>query len=360
MKKGFITRIIGLSLMLFFIVPAFSQDEVYDVVEKMPRFPGCEEEEMTEEERNACSQQNLLAFVYDQVVYPQEALEQEISGTVVLTFVVNKDGSVSSPAIVKDIGGGCGQEALRVVKLMSDSGIKWIPGEKSGQPVNVKMTLPVRFKVEKPADFQLLGRDSIFVNFDTPPSFKGGNEALQKYLEEKVDMPVMPDDTCIVGYIDVSLLVRTNGEVLVLNISNYSNLPFEYVFEAIYKSHQMYYQWEPAIYKGRKVPAAVEYRVNFLPKSGPCTGKVASLEKARTLANEGLNLYEAEQKEEGLAKLNEAVSLFPENAEFKYLRGQMLIDLQRFDEACPDYRYVRKTLNIPEVDQLSIIICNQP
>lgn len=360
MKQRLFTRIFGLGFLMFLMLPAFSQEEVYDVVEKMPRFPGCEEGEMTKEERNACSQQNLLAFVYDQVAYPQEALEQEISGTVVLSFVVNKDGTVANPAIVKDIGGGCGEEALRVIKLMAESGIKWIPGEKSGQPVNVKMTLPVRFKVEKPADFQLVGRDSIYVKYDTPPAFKGGNKALDKYLEENIVMPDMPADTCIIGYIDVSLLVRPKGEVLVLNISNYSNLPFEHVFETVYKSHQTYYLWEPAVYQGRKVPAAVEYRVKFLPKSGPCAARVTDLEKARTLANEGLNLFESEEKDAGLAKLNQAVSMFPENAEFQYLRGQMLIDLQRFDEACPDYRYVRKTLNIPEVNQLAQIICNQP
>ncbi|MCB0663783.1 MAG: energy transducer TonB, partial [Saprospiraceae bacterium] len=239
MEKSFLQKISLIFGLMVLLLPAYGQEEVFDIVEKMPRFPGCEDAEMTEEERNTCSQQNLLAFVYDQVAYPQEALEQEISGTVVLSFVVKKDGSISNPVILKDIGGGCGPEALRVIQMMADNGIKWIPGEKNGQPVNVKMNLPVRFKVEKPGDYQMIGWDTLYSKFDTPPTFKGGNDALEAYLDKNIEMPAIPADTCFIGYIDVSLLVRTNGEVKVLNISNYSNLPFEYVFESIYKSHQM-------------------------------------------------------------------------------------------------------------------------
>ncbi len=59
-------------------------------------------------------------------------------------IVINKDGSVSDVVIMRDIGGGCGKEAVRVVKSMP----KWIPGEANGHAVKVRYTLPVRFKLE--------------------------------------------------------------------------------------------------------------------------------------------------------------------------------------------------------------------
>ncbi|MBR3939047.1 MAG: energy transducer TonB, partial [Bacteroidales bacterium] len=66
-----------------------------------------------------------------------------ITGRVFLTFVVEKDGSIANARILRDIGGGCGQEALRVVKSMP----KWIPGEQRGIPVRVQFNLPVYFKL---------------------------------------------------------------------------------------------------------------------------------------------------------------------------------------------------------------------
>lgn len=62
----------------------------------------------------------------------------------VLGFVVGKDGSINDISIMKDIGGGCGKEALRVVKNMP----RWIPGEANGHAVKVRFTLPVRFKLQ--------------------------------------------------------------------------------------------------------------------------------------------------------------------------------------------------------------------
>jgi TonB family protein len=355
-----VKKILFLTGLVLISVLGFSQDQVYKVVEEMPRFPGCEGEEVPAEQKYDCAQRNLLSFVYDQIVYPQEAIEKELSGNVVVSFVVTDEGLVKDPKVVKDIGGGCGEEALRVVKLMNETGLKWRPGYKDGQPVNVEFNLPIRFKLEKPLDFQLVGRDSIFVKYDTAPTFIGGDEALEDYLASNIKMPEVKGDTCIFGYIDVTALIRANGEVLVSNIANYSNLPFEFVFESIYKIHKTYYMWKPAVYKGRKVPTLVDIRVNFLPENGPCVSKVAELKKAGEMVDDALQKFQTEEKDLAISQMNQAVDMFPENAEFKYLRGQMLIEQQKFAEACPDYRYVRKTLNIPEVDQLALIICNQP
>lgn len=103
--------------------------EMFDI-QKPPSFPGGEGE--------------LLKYLAENIKYPPLARENNIQGVVALTFVVGKDGKVREVKIVKDIGGGCGKEAVRVVESMP----KWIPGEANGNPVKVRFTLPVRFRLE--------------------------------------------------------------------------------------------------------------------------------------------------------------------------------------------------------------------
>ena len=102
--------------------------ETFDI-QKQPSFPGGEAE--------------LMKFLQENIQYPPLARDNNIQGRVVLTFVVGKDGRVSDVQVVKDIGGGCGKEAVRVVQSMP----KWIPGEANGNPVKVRYTLPVMFRL---------------------------------------------------------------------------------------------------------------------------------------------------------------------------------------------------------------------
>ncbi|MEO6039903.1 MAG: TonB family protein [Saprospiraceae bacterium] len=108
------------------------EDKTYEMfdIQKPPSFPGGEKE--------------LLKFLAENIKYPPLARENNIQGNVALTFVVNKNGSVSDVTILRDIGGGCGKEAVRVVNSMP----KWLPGQANGNPVKVRFTLPVRFKLE--------------------------------------------------------------------------------------------------------------------------------------------------------------------------------------------------------------------
>ena len=113
-------------------VKPVEDNETYDMVgvQKPPTFPGGEHD--------------LLKFLAENIRYPELARENNIAGNVALTFVINKDGSVSDAQILKDIGGGCGKEALRVVGLMP----RWSPGEANSHPVKVRFALPVRFRLD--------------------------------------------------------------------------------------------------------------------------------------------------------------------------------------------------------------------
>ncbi len=106
------------------------EEQIFTVVEDNPEFIG--------------GQAALMKYLAKNIKYPQMARETGISGTVYVRFVVEKDGSVSQVRIARGIGGGCDEEALRVVKSMP----KWKPGRQRGKPVRVNFTLPVKFVLQ--------------------------------------------------------------------------------------------------------------------------------------------------------------------------------------------------------------------
>ena len=104
--------------------------DVFDVVEKMPEFPG--------------GVQELLGFLSKTIKYPVEAEKAGKQGRVLATFVVRKDGSISDARIVKSVDPLLDAEALRVINAMP----AWIPGTQNGKPVNVKYTVPISFRLD--------------------------------------------------------------------------------------------------------------------------------------------------------------------------------------------------------------------
>ena len=107
-----------------------ANDKVLEKAEVMPEYPG--------------GDQAMMQFVAENVKYPQEAIDKEISGRVLVSFVVEKDGSIGDVKVVKGIGGGCDEEAVRVVNTMP----KWKPGMDKGKPVRVSYMMPFSFKLQ--------------------------------------------------------------------------------------------------------------------------------------------------------------------------------------------------------------------
>lgn len=106
------------------------RNEPFTIVEQMPEFPGGDDA--------------LLSYLQRNIKYPAYAQENEITGTVLVNFVVNEDGSVTNAKVTKGIKGGCDEEALRVVRGMP----KWKPGKQGGQAVKVYFDVPVNFQIE--------------------------------------------------------------------------------------------------------------------------------------------------------------------------------------------------------------------
>ncbi|MEZ4991069.1 MAG: TonB family protein [Saprospiraceae bacterium] len=123
------------------------QPDFFTIVESMPLFPGCDDLP-TKEERKTCSDKNLLSFLSKNMKYPAVARENGIEGTAFVSFIVETDGTITGAKVLRAPGGGLGEEALRVVNLMNEEGLRWTPGKQRTEPVRVQFNLPVRFKLQ--------------------------------------------------------------------------------------------------------------------------------------------------------------------------------------------------------------------
>jgi len=103
------------------------EQEIFILVESQPEFPDGIEK--------------LYKFLGNEIRYPPLAKEANIQGRVFINFVIETDGSITNIVVLRGIGGGCDEEAIRIVKSMP----KWTPGKQRGTPVRVSFNLPVKF-----------------------------------------------------------------------------------------------------------------------------------------------------------------------------------------------------------------------
>ena len=106
------------------------EQRIFQIVEEQPEFPGGEEAR--------------LRFLRDNMNYPMMAREAGIQGTVFVTFVVERDGSITNVEILRGIGGGCDEEAIRVTRMMP----RWKPGKQRNRPVRTQFRMPIRFALQ--------------------------------------------------------------------------------------------------------------------------------------------------------------------------------------------------------------------
>lgn len=120
--------------------------DIYNKVEEAPRFPGCEQYP-SQKDKELCANQKLQTYLYRNIKYPDIARKTGVQGRCIISFVVEKDGTITNAKIAQDIGGGCGEEALRVVNSMNNMNEPWRSGKQRGNPVRVQFNLPINFNL---------------------------------------------------------------------------------------------------------------------------------------------------------------------------------------------------------------------
>ncbi|MEL6864288.1 MAG: energy transducer TonB [Bacteroidota bacterium] len=153
---------------------------VYTHVDQMPFFPGCEDYKDQLEEKRTCSNQSLITYVAENLHYPESAKNEGVEGTVIVSFVVDEDGIITEPYLIRDIGGGCGEVALNIIRQMP----RWEAGIHDGEAVKVKLNLPIQFNFKDQNDDQA---NKFTLNW----GLLKGKQISKATLEENFERPII-------------------------------------------------------------------------------------------------------------------------------------------------------------------------
>lgn len=216
-----------------------SDDKIYDVVEVNAGFPGGDE---------AC-----FRWIKDHIKYPKECIEKEIQGRVQISFVVEKDGSITDTKVLRSIHPLLSEEALRVVKAMP----KWAPAKVKGQTVRSRFNLPVSFRlsthvvtVEGTPSGPYSDNDSIYGVVDELASFPGGEAACMKWLSDHIKYPEECKKEGIEGRVHVQFVVNKDGSIPEVKVLK---SPHPLLSEEAIRVVKAMPKWKPAKVKGEIV-----------------------------------------------------------------------------------------------------------
>ena len=182
---------------------AEEQGEIFMVAEEQPMFPG--------------GMQEMMKFIQSEVKYPKEAQDKGLQGRVIVQFVVNTDGGICEDTVVRSVAPSLDAEAVRVVRSMPN----WTPGKQKGEPVRVRFTLPITFRLEglndNPTQVQVTqektAEDDIVNVAEKLPEYPGGMSELMKYLSMNIRYPKEAQNKGIQGRVVVQFVVNKDGSI---------------------------------------------------------------------------------------------------------------------------------------------------
>jgi TonB family protein len=179
------------------------ENKVYTYVEQMPEFPG--------------GREAMMKHIQSNTKYPALALRNQVEGRVFVSFVVKPDGSVSDVKLLKGIGSGCDEEAVRVINSMPI----WTPGKQNGRTVAVSYTVPVTFTVNSlPASgaattppAPVVPEDKVYTYVEQMPTIPGAPSmvSISTALQAAVVLPAEVREGKSEGQVFVNFVVRPDG-----------------------------------------------------------------------------------------------------------------------------------------------------
>jgi TonB family protein len=150
----------------------------------------------------------MLKFLSSHIKYPETAKTNKVQGTVFVQYVISKTGAISNARILRGIGSGCDEEAVRVVKAMPD----WIPGKQDGKDVPVMFQIPVKFQLSQTtAVVEERNEEKPLLVVEQNPVFVGGYDGMLKYLKNNLKYPDLAKNSGIQGTVFVQFVVSKTG-----------------------------------------------------------------------------------------------------------------------------------------------------
>lgn len=215
----------------------------------------------TSVEINPSPKMGMNAFrkwISDNYQYPQAAIDAGVKGTISVSFVVERDGSFSDIRILKDLGHGTGEAAIKLMEKAE----RWNPGIQGGSPMRVAYVLPIRLdltKMEEKETASELGDTKssidqdvsrVFESVEITPSPKGGMDVFRKWIADNYQYPATAIDAGLKGTITVNFIVEADGSLS--NIKILKDLGYgtgEAALRLIAKAER----WSPGIQNGKPV-----------------------------------------------------------------------------------------------------------
>lgn len=233
---------------------------VYTSVERVPEFPG--------------GLEAFGKFLSTNIKYPAAAREQKIQGRVIITFVVERDGSLSNQRVVRGITGDLDNEALRVMKLSP----QWKPGMQGDRTVRVQYSVPINFalapdadttKTVAPAKFSIAsaqsGTDPVFTAVEQVPEFPGGIEAFSKFLATNIRYPKAARDNNVQGRVIITFVVEKDGSLSNMKVVRGIGSGCD---EEAVRVLSISPAWKPGIQNGRAVKVQYSVPISFALADG--------------------------------------------------------------------------------------------
>lgn len=192
-------------------------DDVFDVVEVMPAFPG--------------GQQALMEFIAKNLRYPLKAHESSTQGRVIAQFIIEKDGSVSNLVVARPVSPELDAEAIRVLASMP----KWTPGKQRGKEVRVRYSVPIVFRLSGPEPEEIKDSkveevivvahapteatetvipEKVYETAEVMPKYPGGTSAMLSYLARNIKYPFDAQKSKTQGRVVIQMIVNKDGHVI--------------------------------------------------------------------------------------------------------------------------------------------------
>lgn len=220
--------------------------QVFDVVEKMPSFPG--------------GNQALIVYLTNNIKYPIAAELKGIQGCVKVFFFVEEDGSITNASVDKPIDPSLDQEALRVISSMP----KWSPAKSHGKNVRIRLSIPVTFKLNS-GNKNNNSDDNSGKLVEEMPSFPGGKQALVSYLSRNIIYPVSAEIKGVQGRVLVNFIVENNGSITNASIKESVDPSLDREALRVVKSMP---KWNPGKINGQAVRVCYTIPITFSLNSG--------------------------------------------------------------------------------------------
>ncbi len=255
MKKSLFSSLFAMIVLTFClnIAKAQSNDKIYNFVslKNPPTYPG--------------GIASFYSFLGANIKYPEMAAKNNIQGHVLVSFIVEKDGSLADIKIERGLGSGTDEETVRVLKLSK----KWNPGIADGKPVRVKYNIPVKFalagkKANATSSNIIKSTNAVvedntvynFVSMENPPTYPGGMPQFYRFLGENIKYPIAAKDNKVEGKVLVSFTVEKDGSLTDIKVDRKLGAGTD---EEAVRVLKLSKRWNPGMENGR--PVRVKYNI---------------------------------------------------------------------------------------------------